>query len=588
MQVISSIGVWSDGTLEDLGMRKRLLEALKRLKNENNELINQIEKPKRFRKLFIGSAIGFGCIGTYFYNKKEFDLLGSALNRSSRTLFTALKVSLDYRITLNKWWDLMDNDLSWDYANDLDYQNAVRSCNIRTGKALLKLFQKNSGIYIKLGQHLSALEYILPPEFCTIMSILQNEAPQSSIEEVQKVFQEDFEGKKIDDLFDDFDETPIGAASLAQVHTAKLKETGQPVAIKVQHHSIQSYAEVDMFVVSLAVQAVKYFFPEFEFDWLADEMRTNLPKELDFLQEALNSERVQWNFKQNSQRYPGVFETLKIPRIIWKQTTSRVLTMEYCPGAKVTDLNFMHDNGIDPYLVSKRLAQIFSEMIFIHGFVHCDPHPGNVFVRLKDKKRIRNWWILSQKPEWELVLLDHGLYKELSTDFRLSYARLWKSVIEGDIEAIKKTCKDIGAGDAYRLFSSVLTHRTWSSVSVRSISTQTTLEEIQLIKERAPGYLVQVADFLAKIPRPLLLLLKTNDLLRSIERTLTEPGDLRPVQSFFITTRYCADAIYLNDSCSVSLGLFGKSRLYFERLLTIFKVNTFEFLVRLKLLIVGK
>lgn len=573
-------------------MKKGILEAFKRLRKERTELLEQLNKFNRRsfrfgRGVLIGGTIVTGCIATYLYNKQEFDLLGSAVTRSGRTLLTAFKVSLDYRITLNRWWHLTEE--TWDHSKDLEYQEALHFCNVRTGKSLLKLFQKNAGIYIKLGQHLSALEYILPFEFCSVMAVLQNEAPESSIEEVQKVFQEDFHGRRIEDIFDDFDVKPIGAASLAQVHTAKLKETGEPVAIKVQHHSIQSYAEVDMFVVSLAVQTVKYFFPEFEFEWLADEMRTNLPRELDFLQEAHNSERVLWNFKQNSQRYPGVLDSLKIPRIIWKQTTSRVLTMEFCPGAKVTDLNFMHENRIDPYLVSKRLAQIFSEMIFIHGFVHCDPHPGNVFIRLKEAGSKRNWFSLSpRKSEWELVLLDHGLYKELSTDFRLSYARLWKSVIEGDIEAIKKNCRDIGAGDAYRLFSSVLTHRTWSSVSVRSISTQTTLQEMQLIKERAPGYLIQVADFLAKVPRPLLLLLKTNDLLRSIERILTVSNDSRPVQSFFITTRYCADAIYLHDCSDTSLDLLGRSKLYFEMLLTHFKVNTFEFLVRLKLLLVGK
>lgn len=573
-------------------MRKELLEAFKKLKKERNDLIGQLErfrnqKPKRFRKFVIAGTVGITCIGTYFYYKKEFDFLGQAVTRSSRTLFTALKVSFDYRSSLNRWWDKDADDPSWDYTNDSEYQEARRACNIRTGRSLLKLFQKNAGIYIKLGQHLSALEYILPPEFCSIMAVLQNEAPQSSIEDVEKVLKEDFDGKGVEDLFEEFDPKPIGAASLAQVHTAKLKETGQPVAVKIQHHSIQSYAEVDMFVVSLAVQAVKYFFPEFEFDWLADEMRTNLPKELDFLQEAHNSERVLWNFKQNAKRYSGVLDSLKIPKIMWKQTTSRVLTMEYCPGAKVTDLEYMKSNRIDPYQVSKRLSQIFSEMIFIHGFVHCDPHPGNVFIRLKQTNNRKNFLTFWRSPEWELVLLDHGLYKELSTDFRLSYARLWKSVIEGDVEKIKECCMDIGAGDAYRLFSSVLTHRTWTSVSVRSISSQTTLEEMQLIKERAPGYLVQVADFLAKIPRPLLLLLKTNDLLRSIERTLSLPGDLRPVQSFFITTRYCADAIYL-DGIQGKPSILTCTKLYFDRLLTLFKVNTFEFLVRMKLLLVGK
>ena len=573
-------------------MQKRLFEALKKLKRERNDLIEQFErfksqKPKRFRKFLIGGTLGVGCIGTYLYYKKEFDFLGQAITRSSRTLLTVLKVSFDYRINLNRWWDMEIKNPSWDYVNDSEYQEARRVCNIRTGRSLLKLFQRNAGIYIKLGQHLSALDYILPPEFCTVMAVLQNEAPQSSIEDVERVMREDFDGKGIEDLFEEFDPKPIGAASLAQVHTAKLKETGEPVAVKIQHHSIQSYAEVDMFVVSLAVQGVKYFFPEFEFDWLADEMRTNLPKELDFIQEAYNSERVLWNFKQNSSRYGGVLDSLKVPKIMWKHTTSKVLTMEYCPGAKITDIEYMKINGIDPYQVSKRLAQIFSEMIFIHGFVHCDPHPGNVFIRLKDDNN-KNWFWF-HKPKWEIVLLDHGLYKDISTEFRLSYARLWKSVIEGDVEKIKECCKDIGAGDAYRLFSSVLTHRTWTSVSVRSISSQTTLKEMQLIKERAPGYLAQVANFLSEIPRPLLLLLKTNDLLRAIERTLTLPGDSRPVQSFFITTRYCADAIYLDGiQGNPEISILKCTKLYFDRLLTLLKVNTFEFLVRMKLLLVGK
>lgn len=565
-------------------MQKRLLEAFKKLKRKRNDLTSQSqlfrrEKSTKFRKFLAYGAIGTGCAVTYLYNKKEFDFVGSALTRSSRTLFTAIKISLDYRISLNRWWDA-----ECATAADEEYQEAKRSCNIRCGKSLLRLFQKNAGIYIKLGQHLSALEYLLPPEFCEIMSVLQNAAPQSPIEDVERVFQEDFEGRGIADLFEEFETEPIGAASLAQVHRAKLKDGGGAVAIKIQHHSIGAYAEVDMFVVSLAVQAIKYAFPDFEFDWLAEEMRANLPKELDFIQEAHNSERVLANFRGNASRYRGVLDSIKIPHVFWKHTTTRVLTMEYCPGAKVTDVNFMQQNGIDPYMVAQRLAQIFSEMIFIHGFVHCDPHPGNVFVRLKPDEK----WSLWKRPKkWEIVLLDHGLYKELSHDFRLAYARLWKSVIEGDVEEIRKRCKEIGAGDAYRLFSSVLTHRTWSSVSVRSISTQTTLAEMQLIKERAPGYLVQVADFLAKIPRPLLLLLKTNDLLRSIERSLTLPGDPRPIQSFFITTRYCADAIYLESLVNCP-GILQKFKLFLQKSLTLLKIDFFEFLIRTKLLLIGK
>lgn len=596
----SSIGLQGDGTTHTRTQRmliKFFVSTPFHLGNQQLRFKSTSKSHilrKHFKSILIGGVLGASAIGTIFYWKKEFNIIGHGLVRSGRTLFTALKISLDYRKNLDKWWNLEQSSDS----RDPEYLTAVRACNLRAAQNLLKLFQKNAGIYIKLGQHLSALEYILPPEFCSVMAVLQNEAPESSYNDVQRVIKEDFGGSTIEDLFTDFDAKPIGAASLAQVHIAKLRETGESVAIKIQHHSIQSFAEVDMFTVSLAVQAVKYFFPEFQFDWLADEMRINLPKELDFIQEAHNSERVLWNFKQNSQRYPGVLDSLKIPKIMWKHTTTRVLTMENCPGAKITDLNFMHQNNIDPYLVSERLTQIFSEMIFIHGFVHCDPHPGNIFIRLKKKESLNNKSSLSSyffpkcfstsSPDWEIVVLDHGLYKEISNDFRLAYARLWKSLIEGDIDKIKKYCFEIGAGDAYRLFSSVLTHRTWSSVSVRSISSQTTLAETQLIKDRAPGYLVQVADLLANIPRPLLLLLKTNDLLRSIERVLSEPNDLRPVQSFFITAKYCTNSIYLDNVMGKELNFINLFRYKFDYYYTLFKINTFELLVKIKMYVVRK
>ena len=493
-------------------VRKNLVVMLKQLQRERDELKIQLARyrtshPKVFRPTVLVGGVVLGAATAAYWNyKAEFDFVGRATLRSSRTLFTALRVSLDYRWSLRRWWSADEPEL----INDASYLEARRSCNIRAAQHLLRLFQRNAGIYIKLGQHLSALEYILPPEFCAVMAVLQNQAPMSSLEDVKKVIKEDL-GCELEEAFVEFDPEPIGAASLAQVHTAKLRETGQPVAVKVQHHGIQSYAEVDMFIVSLAVQAVKYFFPQFEFDWLADEMRVNLPKELDFIQEAHNSERVMWNFLINAPRNGEVLSVLKIPKIMWKQTTSRVLTMEFCPGAKVTDLDYLHRHGIDPYQVSNRLMKAFSEMIFLHGFIHCDPHPGNVFVRCLEPSKRRFLGLFTRPARWELVLLDHGLYREISSEFRLTYARLWMAVIAGDVQKIQKYCREIGAGDAYRLFSSVLTHRTWSSVSERVISTQTTLEEIQLIKERAPGYLVQVADFLAKIPRPLLLLLKTND-----------------------------------------------------------------------------
>lgn len=565
-------------------VEQQLLEALRQLGRERDELQRQLfqQHNRRYRWLLVGGAASVGLGFAWWSYRKELDFIGKAWTRSARTAFTVLKVSNDYKRTLGPWWD---QEKEPTYIADPEYLQARQACNIRSARSLLQLFQRNGGIYIKLGQHLSALEYILPHEFCEVMTVLQDAAPRSSMVDVAQVIQEEFGVKHLDNVYSEFDPEPIGVASLAQVHQAKLKDSNEAVAVKVQHRAIRSYAEVDMFVVSLAVGLVKRIFPEFEFDWLADEMRVNLPKELDFVQEAHNAERVLRNFESVGR----CTEWLKVPDIRWRWTTSRVLTMEFCPGAKVTDLQFMHQNGIDPYKVSGRLMHLFSEMIFLHGFVHCDPHPGNILIRLRERGdagwRIWNWF---KKNDFQVVLLDHGLYREISNEFRISYARMWQALISGDVEAIKRHCVDLGAGDAYRLFSSVLTHRTWSSVSVRAISTQSTLKEMELIKERAPGYLIQIADLLAKLPRPLLLLLKSNDLLRGIERTLHEPGDTRPVQSFFLIARYCAEAVLREEQSQESASYIHRLWCYLDYWRAVAQVSAFEALIRLKMYLNGK
>ena len=138
------------------------------------------------------------------------------------------------------------------------------------------------------------------------------------------------------------------------------------------------------------VRVVNWVFPKFEFMWLAEEMRKNLPLELDFRQEGKNAEKV-------SKMYAN-YDWLKVPKIFWTLTSDRILVMEYCSGGHIDDKKYIEQNGIDRSLLSKIVGQMYADMIFHHGFVHCDPHPGNVLVR-KNKN-----------GNDEVVLLDHGLY----------------------------------------------------------------------------------------------------------------------------------------------------------------------------------
>lgn len=135
---------------------------------------------------------------------------------------------------------------------------------------------------------------------------------------------------------------------------------------------------------------MSFIFVDFKMQWLVDESKKNLPIELDFLQEGKNAEKVAEMFKQ--------FKWLKIPKIYWDLSTQRVLVMEFCQGGQVNDLDYIKTNNIDKFEISSKLGLLYSNMIFVNGFVHSDPHPGNILVKNNHKGQL------------DIVLLDHGLY----------------------------------------------------------------------------------------------------------------------------------------------------------------------------------
>lgn len=149
------------------------------------------------------------------------------------------------------------------------------------------------------------------------MKELQDQCPPSSIESLNELFLSDA-GQSLDALFSSFDPVPVGVASLAQVHRAVLRETGQEVAVKIQHPALDDFTAVDVKTVSATVKWVKRMFSDFEFDWLAAEMENSLPKEMDFTHEAENANKVRKLFSSK--------KVLKIPRIYRAQR--RILIME--------------------------------------------------------------------------------------------------------------------------------------------------------------------------------------------------------------------------------------------------------------------
>uniref|UniRef100_A0A914XMU8 Protein kinase domain-containing protein n=1 Tax=Plectus sambesii TaxID=2011161 RepID=A0A914XMU8_9BILA len=293
----------------------------------------------------------------------------------------------------------------------------------------------------------------------------------------------------VSDIFSSFDARPHGAASLAQVYKATLKSTGETVAVKVQHPRVKPHSVVDMATMEALVRIVAKIFPDFNLMWLVEETKKNLPRELDFLSEAKNAERVRRMFQH--------LEFLRVPKIHWEHCTDRVLVMEYCEGGQVNDLEYFRENRIDAHDVCRKLGKLYSEMIFVQGYVHCDPHPGNVLVNKKPNGSV------------ELVLLDHGLYITLTDDFRLNYANLWLALLKPDQDAIKYWSKKMGVGDLYGLFACMVTARSWKSVTSGISKNVITADEACEIKRYAGSLLPQISDVLERMPRQMLLILKT-------------------------------------------------------------------------------
>ena len=326
------------------------------------------------------------------------------------------------------------------------------------------------------------------------------------LEDIYTVVREEL-GQEPRSIFSEFDADPLGSASLAQVHRARLP-SGEEVAVKVQHKYVKRHSLVDIWTCDFLVRMVKAAFPQFEFMWLAEEMKKNLPLELSFtqvfsafslnpgfrlskfeilqlylsFQEARNAEKVARIFKDCS--------WLKVPRIHWPFTTDRVLVMEYCPGGHVNDVEWLRSQGIDTHDVSRKIGELYSKMIFGDGYVHCDPHPGNVLVQKSPSS-----------GQTQIVLLDHGLYTQLSNQFRYDYADFWNAIIHRDIAAIKTSADKLGVGMLYGLFACMVTGRSWSSIQKGVDVAERSASESAEIKANAAKYLKEITDVLAFVNR---------------------------------------------------------------------------------------
>lgn len=444
-----------------------------------------------------------------------------AAQRSYRVVGTLVLNIKDYRDTLKR-------------DSDPDYEERLKACHLRCAKRTLRTLEKNGSIFIKLGQHLSSMNYLLPNEWCDTFIPLQDKCPVSSFESIQDMCRRDT-GMEISDFFSEFDETPIGAASLAQVHRATVRATGEKVAVKVQHPALDEWAQLDLALTSFTFDTLKYWFPEYDLTWLSDEMQHSLPQELDFQLEGMNATRAREYFS-HVREVPVI-----IPRVIWAKR--RIVVMEYVSGFRPDDLKSLDAHNIDRDEVSAALARIFNEMIFGRDApLHCDPHGGNISIRHNPNRR--------GKSNFDVVLYDHGLYRDIPIQLRRSYAKLWLAVLDADEAGMRQYAYEVaGIGEEhFPLFASAITGRDYTVLAKKEagtggVMTSRTSEEKKVIGDAlGEGLLENLIQLLGQVPRVILLILKTNDLTRSLDEGLhTRQG---PMRTFLILARYASRTVY--------------------------------------------
>ena len=281
--------------------------------------------------------------------------------------------------------------------------------------------EKLGPTFIKLGQLLSTRADLLPAPYLEALTRLQDHIEPFPYEEVDRIVSGEL-GVRISKAFAEFDPQPLAAASLGQVHRAYMRD-GRAVVVKVQRPKIREQIVEDLEALEEVAQfmdAHTELGKRYEFGNMLSGLRKSLLQELDFKTEGNNLVMFAENLRE--------FERIIIPEPVLDYTTSRVLTMEYIPGRKITDVSPLRLMEIDGPGLADELFRAYLKQILVDGVFHADPHPGNVF--LTDDERI--------------ALLDLGMVARLMTSFHDNLLRLLLSISEGRGEDAAETAIKMG------------------------------------------------------------------------------------------------------------------------------------------------
>ncbi|CAA7397886.1 unnamed protein product [Spirodela intermedia] len=317
---------------------------------------------------------------------------------------------------------ILADNAKWAYPDGFT-EEKQKTRRRRTASWLREKVLQLGPTFIKLGQLSSTRSDLFPREFVDELAKLQDRVPAFSPEKAKVFIQEEL-GSPINVLFKEFEDQPIAAASLGQVHRAIL-HSGEKVAVKVQRPGLKKLFDIDLRNLKLVAE---YFQRSETFggptrDWIGiyDECSKILYEEIDYINEGKNADRFRRDFRN--------VKWVRVPLIIWDYTSTKVLTLEYVPGIKINNLELLDARGYKRSLIASRAIESYLIQILKTGFFHADPHPGNLAIDV----------------DGSLIYYDFGMMGDIKSFTRERLLELFYAIYEKDARKVMQSLIDLGA-----------------------------------------------------------------------------------------------------------------------------------------------
>jgi len=449
-------------------------------------------------KLLRFSLYGTGILTTgYLFDRYLYESTGA---RTVKSFYVLIRIGLDYKLFFNE-------------------NNDIAALHERNADRLYNLLNDNKGLYIKLGQNIANQATIFPKAFQDKFSKLYDSAEQDPWDKVEDILKAEL-GQDYGSHFNYIDKKPIASASIAQVHKAQLK-SGEEVALKVQHYYISKQIDADLLTYRLFTRIYEYFF-EIPVSFTSNYISEHLKEEVDFTKELDNSNRISALIAQDDYLY----NKIHVPKNFENLSTKRILTAEWCGGVPLIYFDKLKGQ-YNTKKIMKYYLELFSKMIFQWGFVHSDPHPGNLLVRYNKSTKVQ-----------ELVLLDHGLYVEFPETLRHQYCALWKSLFELNDKELKKVATSWGIGsDQSDMFASFSLLKPYHKTR-ENISKMSNFERQEFMKENFKNFFKETEKF----PLELIFLGRSMRMIQLLNQKYKAP-----VNRINLFTKEAVKGYYLNE-----------------------------------------